>query len=303
MNKMKIYKLAEDLDLSVLFVGNREDVQLYTSNVHRPGLALSGFYTNFSSRRLQILGKAEMAYLLSLPKDELKDKLDAFFSHPIPCVIIAWDLKAPGELFEAAKKYDVPVLSSPMTTEKLGHAATLYLDQALAPCIVRHGGLLDVSGVGIFVTGDSGVGKSEAALELIQHGHRMVADDVVEIRRINEDTLLGSSPDVVKHMMEIRGLGLIDVSVLYGMGAVMENKTIRLNIHLVLGEEQGIDRLGLSEQYIDLMGVKIPKVVIPVRPGRNIARIIEVAAMNFRLKRMGHNPADLLDQKLLNLLG
>lgn len=303
MHNVKVNKIADELDLSILYMGNREDMHLFTSNVHRPGLALSGFYKNFSSKRIQIFGKAELAYLYSLPKDELYERLDNYFAHSIPCAIIAWGLKPPAEFMQLAEKHDVPILSSELTTEKLGHAATLFLDQELAPCIVRHGGLLDVSGVGIFVTGDSGVGKSEAALELIQHGHRMVADDVVEIRRINEETLLGSSPDVVRHMMEIRGLGLIDVSVLYGMGAVMENKTIRLCIHLELGDSKGIDRLGLAENYIELLGVKIPKITIPVRPGRNISRIIEVAAMNFRLKRLGHNPADILDQKLLNLLG
>ncbi|MBP3941366.1 MAG: HPr(Ser) kinase/phosphatase [Christensenellaceae bacterium] len=303
MHNVNVNRLADQLDLSILYMGERDSMKLYTSNVHRPGLALTGFYKNFSSQRMQIFGKAELAYLYSLPKEELVRQLESYFSHDIPCAVIAWNLRPPKEFMELAEKHDIPVLSSNLTTEKLGHAATLFLDNELAPCIVRHGGLLDVSGVGIFVTGDSGVGKSEAALELIQHGHRMVADDVVEIRKINEETLLGSSPDVVKHMMEIRGLGLIDISVLYGMGAVMENKTIRLCIHLELGDSKGIDRLGMAENYIELMGVKIPKITIPVRPGRNISRIIEVAAMNFRLKRLGHNPADLLDQKLLNLLG
>ena len=162
---------------------------------------------------------------------------------------------------------------------------------------------MDVYGVGIFITGESGVGKSETALELVKRGHRLVADDVVEIRKVSDNHLIGRSPDVIRHLMEIRGIGLIDVSVLYGMGAVMMEKTISLCMYLELGDIKDIDRLGMADDFVTLLGTKVPKITIPVRPGRNVAIIMEVAAMNFRLKSMGHNPADALDQKMLELLG
>ena len=186
---------------------------------------------------------------------------------------------------------------------KISNLVSIFLDNELAPTIARHGGLIDVYGVGVFLTGESGIGKSETALELLKRGHRMIADDVVEIRKISDNVLIGRSPDVIRHLMEIRGIGLVDVSVLYGMGAVMESKTITLCIHLVAGDVKDIDRLGVNTEYTTLLGVDVPKITIPVRPGRNLAIIIEVAAMNFRLKSLGHNPAESLDQDLLNLLG
>ena len=186
---------------------------------------------------------------------------------------------------------------------KIYNMVSIFLDNELAPTIARHGGLIDVYGVGVFLTGESGIGKSETALELLKRGHRMIADDVVEIRKISDSVLVGRAPDVIRHLMEIRGIGLVDVSVLYGMGAVMESKTITLCIHLAAGDVKDIDRLGMNTEYTTLLGVDIPKITVPVRPGRNLAIIIEVAAMNFRLKSLGHNPADSLDQDLLNLLG
>lgn len=190
-----------------------------------------------------------------------------------------------------------------LTATKLTHITSTFLDKQLAPCIARHGGLLDIYGVGIFITGESGVGKSETALELIKRGHRLVADDVVEIRKTSDTTLIGSAPDVIRHLMEVRGLGLVDVSVLYGMGAVMLEKTISLCIHLEMGDVKDLDRLGLTQEYITLLGIKVPKTTIPVRPGRNVAIIMEVAAMNFRLRSMGQNAANTLDHKIMELLG
>ena len=184
---------------------------------------------------------------------------------------------------------------SGLTTTKLSHKITLYLDEILSPSISRHGGLMDVYGVGIFITGESGVGKSETALELVKRGHRFVADDVVEIHKLSDETLIGRSPD-------IRGLGIIDVSVLYGMGAVMQEKDINISIHLELGNPINIDRLGMEDNHITLLGVKVPQIIVPVRPGRNLAIIIEVAAMNYRLKSMGQMGTDKLDQNLLKIL-
>jgi HPr kinase/phosphorylase len=217
-------------------------------------------------------------------------------------VLIGRNLTPPDEFLDCARQNNVPVLMSGLTTTKLSHKITLYLDEILSPSISRHGGLMDVYGVGIFITGESGVGKSETALELVKRGHRFVADDVVEIRMLSDETLIGRSPDIIRHMMEIRGLGIIDVSVLYGMGAVMQEKDINLSIHLELGSVANIDRLGVEDNHITLLGVKVPQIIVPVRPGRNLAIIMEVAAMNYRLKSMGQMGTDKLDQNLLKIL-
>ena len=300
---IKIQKLIDELGLTPLYVGERDAMDIDTSDLNRPGLQMSGFFEYFAVNRFQLFGMAEMTYLQDLSSETLQERLDRYFSHPIPCVLIARNLTPPEEFLDAARKYDVPVLMSGLTTTKLSHMTTLFLDNELAPSIARHGGLMDVYGIGIFITGESGVGKSETALELVKRGHRLVADDVVEIRKISDYSLIGRSPDVIRHLMEIRGIGLIDVSVLYGMGAVMIDKTISLCMHLELGDVKDIDRLGLTEDYVTLLGIKVPKITIPVRPGRNVAIIMEVAAMNFRLKSMGHNAAAALDQKMLELLG
>ncbi len=284
-------------------MGEREEAEVDTSDLNRPGLQMSGFFEYFASNRVQLFGMAEMTYVTGMDPDVRKERLERYFSADLPCVLIARNLTPPADFLEAAAKYDVPVLMSGLTTTKISHMTTVFLDNELAPSIARHGGLMDVFGVGLFITGDSGVGKSETELELIKRGHRMVADDVVEIRKVADKVLVGRSPDVIRHLMEIRGIGLIDVSVLYGMGAVMQSMKLSLNIHLELGDAKEADRLGIAENSITLLGVKVPKMIIPVRPGRNIAIIMEVAAKNFRLKSMGHNPAAMLDQKMLELLG
>lgn len=300
---VNIEKMVGELGLCALHIGTKEDIVLDTSDLSRPGLQLSGFFEYFGDNRIQLFGMAEMSYLDNLSPEVRAERLAKFFSYPIPCVIIARNLSPGDDFIEAAKVADVPVLMSGLTTTKISHITSLYLDSELAPCISRHGGLMDVYGVGVYITGESGVGKSENALELVKRGHRLVADDVVEIKKISDNRLIGSSPEVIRHLMEIRGIGLIDVSVLYGMGAIMLSKSISLNIHLEVDSQREIDRLGTQENFITLLGTRIPQIIIPVRPGRNIAIIVEVAAMNFRLKQMGYNPAASLDQKMLELLG
>ena len=300
---IKITDLAKAISLNIVYMGTRDTAEIDSSDLNRPGLQMSGFFEYFAVNRIQLFGMVEMTYLQTLDPETRLERLDRFFSHPIPCVLIGRNLTPPDEFLECARKYDVPVLMSGLTTTKLSHKTAIYLDALLAPVISRHGGLMDVYGVGIFITGESGVGKSETALELVKRGHRLVADDVVEIRKVSDNHLIGRSPDVIRHLMEIRGIGLIDVSVLYGMGAVMMEKTISLCMHLELGDIKDIDRLGMADDFVTLLGTKVPKITIPVRPGRNVAIIMEVAAMNFRLKSMGHNPADALDQKMLELLG
>ena len=294
--------LAQKLNLTILSIGDRETMEIDTSDLNRPGLQLSGFFEYFAVNRIQLFGMVEITYLQTLNEAARASILDRFFSYPIPCVLIGRNLVPTDDFLHYAQKYNVPVLMSGLTTTKLSHKMTMYLDELLSPCISRHGGLMDVAGVGIYLTGESGVGKSETALELVKRGHRFVADDVVEIHRLSDDKLIGRLPDIIRHMMEIRGLGIIDVSVLYGMGAIMTDKEINLSIHLEPGDISNIDRLGTADNYITLLGVKIPQITMPVRPGRNIAIIIEVAAMNYRLNSMGHFGSEKLDQDIMNLL-
>ncbi len=299
---IKIADLAQAINLSVIYVGKRDTAEIDSSDLNRPGLQMSGFFEYFAVNRIQLFGMVEMTYLQTLDPQTRLVRLDRFFSHPIPCVLIGRNLTPPEEFLECARKYDVPVLMSGLTTTKLSHKTSIYLDELLAPVISRHGGLMDVYGVGMFITGDSGVGKSETALELVKRGHRFVADDVVEIHKLSDDTLVGQSPDIIRHMMEIRGLGIIDVSVLYGMGSVVREKSITLSIHLEPGDVRDIDRLGTADNHITLLGIKVPQITLPVRPGRNLAIVMEVAAMNFRLKSIGQGGGEWLAQNIMDVV-
>lgn len=299
---LKLDDLIRNLNLSVVCKGDVETIPIETSDLNRPGLQMAGFFEYFASGRIQLFGMVEMTYLQELRDQTKRERLDRYFASNMPCVLIGRNLTPPPEMVEAANKYNTPILMSGLTTTKLSHRTTVYLDRVLAPSISRHAGLMDVYGVGILLMGDSGVGKSETALELVKRNHRMVADDVVEIIKLSDNQLIGQSPEVIRHMMEIRGLGIIDVRTLYGIGAVLVEKSIELAVNLELGDPMNIDRLGLSQEYISLLGVKVPIITIPVRPGRNLAIIIEVAAMNFRLQRMGHITAEQLDSKLLSII-
>ena len=299
---IKITDLAKAISLNIVYMGTRDTAEIDSSDLNRPGLQMSGFFEYFAVNRIQLFGMVEMTYLQTLDPETRLERLDRFFSHPIPCVLIGRNLTPPDEFLECARKYDVPVLMSGLTTTKLSHKTAIYLDALLAPVISRHGGLMDVYGVGMFITGDSGVGKSETALELVKRGHRFVADDVVEIHKLSDDTLIGQSPDIIRHMMEIRGLGIIDVSVLYGMGSIRREKSIELAIHLEPGDVRDIDRLGTADNHITLLGVKVPQITLPVRPGRNLAIVMEVAAMNFRLKRIGQGGGEWLAQNIMDVI-
>ena len=299
---IKITDLAKAISLNIVYMGTRDTAEIDSSDLNRPGLQMSGFFEYFAVKRIQLFGMVEMTYLQTLDPETRLERLDRFFSHPIPCVLIGRNLTPPDEFLECARKYDVPVLMSGLTTTKLSHKTAIYLDALLAPVISRHGGLMDVYGVGMFITGDSGVGKSETALELVKRGHRFVADDVVEIHKLSDDTLIGQSPDIIRHMMEIRGLGIIDVSVLYGMGSIRREKSIELAIHLEPGDVRDIDRLGTADNHITLLGVKVPQITLPVRPGRNLAIVMEVAAMNFRLKSIGQGGGEWLAQNIMDVI-
>jgi len=300
--KVKIDDLAKELDLSILYKGETDEIFVDTSDLNRPGLQMAGFFEYFAVNRIQLFGMAEMTYLQNLDPDLKRERLLKYFEAKVPCVLIGRNLSPPPEMVEAAKKFGTPMLMSGLTTTKLSHKTTVYLDKVLAPGITRHAGLIDVYGVGILLTGDSGVGKSETALELVKRGHRLVADDVVEITKLSDNQLIGQSPEIIRHMMEIRGLGIIDVSILYGIGAVLTEKSVDLAVNLEAGDISNVDRLGLFNEYITLLGVQVPNITILVRPGRNLAIIVEVAAMNFRLKLMGQSTIDRLDKKLLDII-
>ena len=277
-----------EMNLTCLVSSTRDAWDIRTADVNRPGMQLCGFYEYFAFERPQVIGRVEMAYLEQQTPERRRAILDRYFSYPIPCLTICRNMKAPDELLEIARQHDVFVFSSRDTTSKFAADTLHYLNRKLAPRATRHGVLLDVFGVGILLSGRSGIGKSEAALELIKRGHQLVADDVVEICRISDDRLIGSSPSNVRYLMEIRGIGVIDIKAMFGIGAVTVSKTIDLVIELESWEESRFyDRIGLQDQTIEILGVPIPYQTVPVKAGRNLAIILEVAARNLSLKRTG----------------
>ena len=279
-------------NLSCLIPSVRSEWDIRTPDLNRPGMQFCGFYDFFAFERPQLLGKVEMAYLESKSSMERKAILDQYFSYPIPCVIICRSLTPPPEFLAAAQAHNIPVYSSSLVTSKFTAVAIHYLNKCLAPHVTKHGVLLDVYGVGVFLSGKSGVGKSEAALELIKRGHQLVADDVVDICRISDDRLIGTCPEKIRHLMEIRGIGVIDVKAMYGIGAVSLSKSIDLIIELESWDERkSYDRIGIQDQMIEIMGVRVPHQTMPIKPGRNLAIIVEVAARNLSLKRTGYNTA------------
>lgn len=306
MSNITVKEISSDLNLEIIFEGDNPILDITNSDINRPGLQLYGYYKYFDQDRVQIIGKAEWSYLASLSKDKRKEKLDAFFSYYFPCLIIAWNLEVFDELLESAKKHNRTILRTSLHTTTMMNKLISYLDDKLAPTIRIHGTLVEVYGIGIFISGTSGVGKSEIALELVNRGHRLIADDLVEIKQIEGERLIGSAPEILRHFIEIRGIGILDVKSLYGVGAVKNHVDINMVIELERWEEnKHYERLGLDTQYSEIIEVSIPKVTIPVSPGRNLSIIIETAARNFREKVMGYNPANeflerLKDNPLLN---
>ncbi|MBN2878561.1 MAG: HPr(Ser) kinase/phosphatase [Clostridia bacterium] len=302
MAKVKIEDFAKDLELDILYDGESKVIDIVSSSVNRPGLQLAGFFDYFAAERLQVLGKVEFTYLAqALDEAQRKSALERLMSEEIPAIIISRSQDSLKDLIiEVASKYKRPVFISKLVTTKLIHKCVMYADRVLAPSITRHGVFMDVYGVGILLVGESGIGKSETALELIKRGHRLVADDAVEIERTSDEQLVGKAPLSVRHFMEIRGVGIIDVRQMYGVGSVLNEKTLHMQIEMEAWDPVKVyDRLGISEELGTILGVKIPRLTIPVRPGRNLAIIIEVAARNYRLKKMGYNAALTLTEQLI----
>ena len=296
-------EFTKALSLRTLSPGSRTMWPIDSPEFNRPGLELTGYYEHFAKERPQIFGNAEMGYLMSQSEAERREKLSRFFAYDIPCLVVCRDLRPPEEMAELAALHDVPLLGSSESTTRFIVSAIMYLTRVLAPHSTMHAVLVDVYGIGVLLTGESGVGKSESALELVKRGHQLVADDVVDICRVNENRLVGEAPETIRHFMEIRGVGIIDIRAMYGISAVLQSKSIDMEIHLERWvERKEYDRLGLDEEFSEIMGVKIPKLVIPVKPGRNLAIIIEIAARNLSLRRMGYSAAQELDKRLNEMM-
>ena len=279
---------------------NYDELKVTSPEVWRPGLALTGFYDIFESERISVIGNAEHTYLLGLDADDRKKKLVDFVSRRPVAIIFARELAVFPELEQAAKELGVPVFSTKEKTSAIIASLISSLNTHLAPRITRHGVLVEVYGEGLLILGDSGIGKSETAIELVKRGHRLIADDAVEIKRVSAKTLVGSAPDIIRHYVELRGIGIIDVRRIFGMGAVKQSEKIDLVInleHWIQGKMY--DRLGIDEEKVDILGNLIPSLTIPVMPGRNLAIILEIAAMNHRQKKMGFNTAEEFNKRLM----
>lgn len=269
-----------------------KDIRIHSSDVHRPGLQLTGFYEYFDSSRIQIFGKMETTYLTGYPQDKKKEVIDRFMAQKMPAVIFCNGAKPDVDILEAAEKYGVTILETDDGTSDLIAALIGLLNEQLAERITRHGVLVEVYGEGLLLLGESGVGKSETAIELLKRGHRLIADDAVEIRRVSPTMLLGMAPELIRYYVELRGIGVIDVRNIFGIGAVKPWEKINLIVNLEPWKEGMLyDRLGVGTQYTNIMGIDVPTVTIPVKPGRNLAIILEVAAMNNRQRKMGYNAA------------
>ena len=272
------------------------------SEVNRPGLALTGFFGYFEPGRIQIIGLSENDYISKLDDAKMKEIFDKFFSMDPVAVVFSTSLPVNGIIIDSADRYGVPILRTSSKTSEFMAALIASLSVSLAPRITRHGVLVEVYGEGILILGDSGVGKSETAIELVKRGHRLIADDAVEIKKVSAKSLVGSAPELIRHYVELRGIGIVDVKRIFGMGAVKDTEKIDMIINL----EQWVqgkmyDRFGLESEYTDIMGIKIPTTVIPVRPGRNLAVILEIAAMNNRQKKMGYDTAKEFNERLMNM--
>ena len=274
-----------------------------TSDISRPGLEMAGYFTHYPANRVQLLGKTELSFFEMLPEEEKKSRMNQLCSEQTPVIIISRGLPVPQELIDASNENHVPVLVTQLTTTRFSSRLTNFLESKLAPTTALHGVLVDVYGIGVLIMGKSGVGKSETALELVKKGHRLVADDSVEIRQEGENMLVGSPPPLLEHLLEIRGIGIIDVMTLFGASAIRPYKRITLIVELEIWDpDKFYDRLGLDEEKMKIIDTDVTKLTVPVQPGRNVSVIIEVAAMNYRLKKMGVNAAEEFARRLDDML-
>lgn len=293
--------IIKELSLETIYMPkDPKEILISSRDVNRPGLELTGFFDFFDKDRITLLGNTEVAYLDQFGSEQRYHVLKRLLEKAPPAVIISRSITPMDELMRAAKDYEIPVLRSADSTSGLSAALVSFLNVSLAPRITRHGVLVEVYGEGVLLTGDSGVGKSETAIELIKRGHRLIADDAVEIRKVSSKSLVGTSPENIRHFIELRGIGIINARRIFGMGAVKVTEKIDVVINLELWDNKKVyDRMGMESEYTEILGISLPVMTIPVKPGRNLAIIIEVAAMNYRQKKMGYNAA----KELLSSLG
>jgi len=286
-------KLVKEFELQIFSAAtDYESIKLTVEDLARPGLPLAGFFDHYDSQRLQVIGNMEMSYVNRMSEEDQRRTFDRLLSYKFPAVLIARGIQPSELLLEMAKKHNVTILGTPEPTSAMISAIITYLKTALAPRITRHGVMIEAYGEGVLIIGDSGIGKSEAAVELVKRGHRLIADDAVEIKKVSAHSLLGTAPDLIRNYIELRGIGIINVAKLFGIGAIKQDNEINLVINIVpWNTHEAYDRLGLEEKYTEILGVKVPMYTIPITPGRNLAMIIEVAAMNNRQRRMGYNAA------------
>lgn len=303
---VSLAKMAKDNAINVVYTPeDPQNIMISSTDVNRPGLVLgAGFFDHFEPRRIQVIGNAEAMYLKKMPEELRRERLTDFLRHHPAAVVVSHRNEIDPALLELAGYFEVPVLSTTENTSDFMATLISYLHVQLAPQITRHGVMVEVYGEGILITGDSGVGKSETAIELIKRGHRLIADDAVELRKVSSQTILGRAPDIIRYYVELRGIGVVDVRRLFGMGSVKETEKVDMIINLepwVQGKMY--DRMGLETEYTDIMGIMIPSITIPVKPGRNLAIVLEIAAMNNRQKKMGYNTAEEFNRKLLESMG
>ncbi len=303
--KIALSAVAEEFRFELIVKpDNYDQIMIESPEVNRPGLALTGFYGVFDAERIQLIGKAETSYLQSLEPSTKRVMLQKLVDAKPVCILYTTGLPVDDALVERARTLQVPVLRTQQKTSQIMSGLIASLNNSLAPRITRHGGLVEVYGEGLLLLGDSGVGKSETAIELIKRGHRLIADDAVEIKRVSEKTLVGSAPEMIRHYVELRGIGIVDIRRLFGMGAIKVTERIDLVIQLENWVEGKMyDRLGMEEETINILGINVPCVTVPVRPGRNLAVVLEIAAMNNRQKRMGYNTALEFNKRLMEQMG
>ena len=300
--QVKLRDIADEFSLEVITVPeNYDDIYVRRSDVSRPGLPLAGFFNDFESGRIQMIGNMEHSYLDSLGSEKRYASIDNFMEHDVVAVVVTSGLEIFPELKELAEKHNTPLFRTFETTSDFMSALISSLNVSLAERMPRHGVLVEVYGEGILILGDSGIGKSETAIELVKRGHRLIADDAVEIKRVSNKTLVGSAPELIRHYIELRGIGIVDVCRIFGMGSVKETEKIDLVINFEAWEQGKMyERLGLDTEYAEILGLKIPSITIPVKPGRNLAVVIEIAAMNNRQKKMGYNTALEFSKRMMN---
>ena len=293
--------LIKEFGLQALYLpDDAEKILIQSPEVSRPGLALAGFTEIFDDFRIQIVGRSEHQYVSNLPPEEHRARVENFMKLKPIAIVTTTNLPVSDETLALAKKYGVAMLVTQERTSSFMAALIASLTTSLAPRITRHGVLVEVYGEGVLILGDSGIGKSETAIELVKRGHRLIADDAVEIKRVSAKTLVGSAPDLIKYYIELRGIGVVDVRRIFGMGAVKATEKIDMVINLEPWDSEKIyDRFGLDEEFMDILGIKVPSLTIPVKPGRNLAIILEIAAMNNRQKKMGYNTAEEFNKRLM----